>query len=201
MSSPQILHTTIGESVHEYQVRLKQNLSQIFQPEQVKTEWAAMSDEKNLYSPRLDAAIGPFATNRIYIDEYNHLVMQHKQLLSHLFEIHRSNLRDHGQPDNHFDFEYVCMRNQNARYFMAFEIENEVSRKHLMGGAINAAALGRVGLAIAWNPEKLKAFVRMRSYLLFLAEVGKNTFDPSNLLILSKDQTMDAIERFIQTRT
>ena len=201
MSSPEMLHATIEESVHQYQSRLKQSLSQIFQPELVKTEWAAMSDERDLYSPRLDAAIGPFATNRIYIDEYNQLVMQHKPLLSHLFEIHRSNLRDHGQPDDHFGFEHVCMRNQNARCFMAFEIENEVSRKHLMGGAINAAALGRVGLAIAWNPEKLRAFVRMRSYLLFLAEVGKNTFDPSNLLILSKDQTLNAIELFIETRT
>jgi len=111
--------------------------------------------------------------------------------------MHRSNLRDHGQPDNHFDFEHVCMRNQNARCFMAFEIENEVSRKHLMGGAINAAALGRVGLAIAWNPEKLRAFVRMRSYLLFLSAVGKNTFDPSNLLILSKDQVMDVISKHV----
>jgi len=194
MTPPRFPNFVPRGSVREYQLQLKEKLSRIFEPNQVEIEWAAMADEKTLYSPRLDAAVGPFATRRIYIDEYNQLIHVHEPLLLHLFNSHQINLREHDEPDNHFDFEWLCMRNQNARCFLAFEIENNVSRKHLMGGAINAAALGRIGLAIAWNQEKLRAFVRMRSYLLFLAQVGKNTFDPSNLLILSKEQVMEAID-------
>ena len=64
-----------------------------------------------------------------------------------------------------------------------------------MGGAINAAALGRLGIAVGWTREKVKAFVKLRSYLLFLASVGKNTFHPYNLLVLSKEQVLDAVSR------
>lgn len=187
-------------SVREYQIKLKEKLSLIFPADSVEIEWAAMADERALYSPRLDAAVGPFATHRIYEQEYDQMVRDHELLLVRLFDLHRSNLRTFGQPDGHFSFAHMCSRNFNARCFLAFEIENVVSRKHLMGGAINAAALGRIGLAIAWNQEKLRAFVRMRSYLLFLTEVGKNSFDPSNLLILTKEQLMDAIEMSISER-
>lgn len=195
-----IPHFVARGSVREYQTQLKEKLSDVFPALPVEIEWAAMTVERALYSPRLDAAVGPFATQSICIDEYDQLVREFEPLLSNLFEVHRANLRAHGQPDSHFDFERLCTRNLNARCFLAFEIENAVSRKHLMGGAINAAALGRIGLAVAWNQEKLRAFVRMRNYLLFLGEVGKNTFDPSNLLILSKEQVMEALDFFIRQR-
>lgn len=194
---PQFPRVEARGTVREYQAQLKEKLTAVFPGVPVEIEWAAMTDEQGLYSPRLDAAVGPFATHGIYIEEYDQLVRTFEPLLSSLFEMHRANLRAQGQPDNHFNFEHICRRNRNARCFIALEIENAVSRKHLMGGAINAAALGRIGLAIAWNNEKLRAFVRMRSYLLFLAEVGKNTFDPSNLLILSKEQVMEAVDSFL----
>ncbi|WP_339218583.1 hypothetical protein [Paenibacillus sp. FSL W7-1332] len=44
---------------------------------------------------------------------------------------------------------------------MAIEIEHLVSRKHLMGGAINASALGRFGVVIPWSEEKLRAFIKI----------------------------------------
>jgi hypothetical protein len=64
-----------------------------------------------------------------------------------------------------------------------------------MGGAINAAALGRIGIAVGWTPDKVRAFVKLRSYLLYLARVGKNTFNPINLLVLSRQQLSGAIRR------
>ena len=45
----------------------------------------------------------------------------------------------------------------------------------LLGGAVNAAALGRIGIVVAWTSEKLKAFAKLRRYLNFLGIVGKNT--------------------------
>jgi hypothetical protein len=79
-------------------------------------------------------------------------------------------------------------RNENARCFIAVEIENESSRKHILGGMVNAAALGRLGIIVAWTPEKLRAVLKMRRYLVYLATVGKRTFDPANLFVLTRGQ-------------
>jgi len=46
---------------------------------------------------------------------------------------------------------------------------------------------------VGWTPDKVKALVKLRSCLLFLARVGKNTFDPANLLILSEERLTDAL--------
>ena len=40
-----------------------------------------------------------------------------------------------------------------------------------MGGAINAAALGRIGIVVAWTDEKLIVFVKLKEYLDYLAGV------------------------------
>jgi hypothetical protein len=181
-------------SVTKYQSTLARGIERLFGELPVATEWAAMRGERAIYSPRLDVAVGPFATDDILASEYDALVTRHAGFLQALFELHCQNLRLHEVDERHFDFHHACHRNYNARCFIAFEIENVVSRKHLMGGAINAAALGRLGVAIGWDRGKVRALVRLRSYLLFLASVGKNTFDPSNLLILSAEQALEVVE-------
>ncbi len=183
--------------VRAFQESLCPKLTTIFPGVPVAREWAAMVDERGLYSPRLDIAVGPFASGtQVYVEEFEHLVREHEDFLCRLYECHLANLSQYGGLEWGTDFVSVTAKNPNARCFLAIEIENEVSRKHLMGGAINAAALGRIGIAVGWTPEKVKAFVRLRSYLLFLARVGKNTFDPTNLLVLTKDQMQDAIDSF-----
>ena len=82
---------------------------------------------------------------------------------------------------------------------MAIEIENATTMKHLMGSMVNAGALGRVGVAIAWNPPKLKAFRRVREYLGFLSRVGKNSFNTANLLIVTHTQFEKAINLTIES--
>jgi len=62
-----------------------------------------------------------------------------------------------------------------------------------MGSALNASALGRIGLAVGWDEDRVRRLIRMRKYLLALADVGKNTFDASNLLIASRAQLYDAL--------
>ncbi len=183
--------------VKAFQENLRLKLAALFPRVPVKKEWAAMVDQDGLYSPRLDIAVGPFATtDLVYVAEFDHLVREHEAFLRHLHDCHLANVpRDRGL-ELGIDFERVTARNPNARCFLAIEIENQVSRKHLMGGAINAAALGRIGIAVGWTPEKVKAFVKLRSYLLFLARVGKNTFDPTNLLVLSKEQLREALDSF-----
>jgi hypothetical protein len=86
-------------------------------------------------------------------------------------------------------------RNRNARCFLAFEIERgNYASKYLMGSAVNAAALGRIGVFVAWHEDRLKEFLKIREYLLYLGKRRKNTFDTSNLLILSKEQLQQCIE-------
>lgn len=187
--------------VGDYQTQLASRLCRLFPDVPVETEWAAITDEDDVYSPRLDVVVGPFATGSVvYIDEFNSMLERHNALLRALFDQHVVNIQQFGSGPGGVDFGDMCHRNANARCFLAFEIENRGSRKHLMGGAINAAALGRIGIAVAWSPDKLRAFVRLRNYLLFLARVGKNTFDPVNLMILSAEQLNDILAVFLPSR-
>ena len=78
---------------------------------------------------------------------------------------------------------------------MAIEIEKgNKDVKYLMGSAINAAALGRIGIVVAWCTKRLESFLRTREYLLYLGEREKNTFDTTNLIILTKEQFQQCIE-------
>jgi hypothetical protein len=185
------------ESVRSFQEHLRLSLANIFDVVPVEEEWAAIRDEHGLYSPRLDVAVGPFATGDLnYGDEFDRLVEAHEAFFHRLYDCHIANIQEHSSDELFADFGRVASMNWNARCLLAIEIENKVSRKHLMGGAINAAALGRVGIAVGWTAEKVRALVRLRSYLLFLARVGKNTFNTANLLVVGKDQLRDVLDLF-----
>lgn len=187
------------DSLKEYQRELKSSLQQVFGIEEVEVEWSSMRDEfgLDLYSPRLDVAVGPFATQERLGFEYDRMLEQDKAsiFIQELVRFNRENIQ---QWTDGFvepiDFEGLKYLNYNARCFLAIEIENEVSRKHLMGGAINASALGRIGVVIPWSQEKLRAFVKLVRYLQYLKNAEKNTFDTSNLLIVTREQMLSSIE-------
>jgi len=170
----------------KYQPIAKRKLKKIYS--EVKTEWTSIRGDKNIYSPRVDLAVGPFAIDRRYENEYDDLMRESKIFIKSLIANHNENLRsfDLELEDNYFEklFDF----NRNSRCLLCIEIENKVSRKHLIGGLVNASALGRVGILIPWTPEKLKAFMKLRNYLKFLGQVDKNTFKTDNILILTKDQ-------------
>jgi len=179
---------------NEYQQAMAAQLRPLFDGIDIVCEWRAMTGQTGVYSPRLDIAIGPFAIgNEIYAGEYDRLTGLASPLLEALYERSLDNFARFDGNNDPVHFGEVVGRNYNARCFLAIEIENKSSRKHLMGGAINAAALGRVGIAIGWNVGMVKAFVKLRAYLMYLSRVGKNTFDPYNLLVLSREQFTDAV--------
>lgn len=180
-----------------YQTNLKARLDRVFPPDTVAVEWRAMTDEAGIYSPRLDVAVGPFATHQRFEEHYNHLANVHRPLITRFYHQHNKNIARTLNEVVRFDFDRTTHQNSNARCFLAIEVENQVSHKHLMGGAINAAALGRIGLAVAFNSNALTRFVRMREYLLFLSNVGKNSFNTSNLLILTAEQLLEIINKHI----
>ena len=187
----------------EYQGTISQNLRDIYPNVPVELEWASTFDN-NMYSPRVDIAVGPFALEHDMrlTEDYDHLMNDSRDFVHRLIRHHLRNvegLDDQapvGEVQRHLDkiFEHLTQKNQNARCFLAIEIENQVTRKHLMGSAINAAALGRIGIAVAWTDEKLRAFVRLHRYFNFIYDVKNNTFDISNLLIVSSRQLQIASE-------
>ncbi len=162
----------------------------------VHTEWRSVF-EPGIYSPRVDVAVGPFAVvhGERYIDDYNEMMVNTSELFDQLIRFHLSNTQEDLPPGAIF----VRLRdtNPNARCLIAIEVENTGSRKHLMGDAINAAALGRIGVVVGWTPEKFRAFLNLKRYFNYLKGVGKNTFNLGNLLILDKNQLVDAIQRVL----
>ena len=57
-----------------------------------------------------------------------------------------------------------------------------------MGSIVNAGALGRIGILIAWQPKVLRAAIRMREYFDFLSRVKKRSFDMGGVIIITKEQ-------------
>jgi hypothetical protein len=191
--------------INHYQNELVERLSQIFIGDRVQMEWSSMKDEHNLsiYSPRIDVAVGPFATQERFGHIYDEMLdrIQVQNFIRDLVNYNRINLEAFGDGFvRPVEYDEVIYMNHNARCFMAIEIENFVSRKHLMGGAINASALGRFGIVIPWSDEKLRAFVKLIRYLHYLRYAEKNTFNTSNLFIITKEQMDRAIGRTLINR-
>ncbi len=188
--------------LQEYQEELKLKLNQVFSREVAQTEWSSMINERDLfiYSPRIDVAVGPFATENTYAYEYDEF-FNNADIQDFLRDLYKANRVNLGMINDDFvqvpSFEDMIYMNHNARCFMAIEIENFVSHKHIMGGAINASALGRIGVVMPWSQEKLRSFVRFVRYLHYLRYARKNTFDTSNLLIVTKEQMETAIQNRI----
>lgn len=190
-------------TVSEYQDLIQAKFENGFELE-TKSEWRSRMNP-NIYAPRLDIAVGPFATEEgtQKTEEHFGLFYQHRDFFKVLSEFHLKNLQiitDQTTPERRdelisrkmYSLEFT---NNNGRCFIAIEIENSVSRKHLMGGAINASTLGKVGIAIGFSENKHKAFLNLYRYFEFLFDVGKPTFNTSNLLIISKDQLLETFTK------
>lgn len=185
--------------VKDYQSILENKLSRIFTELEIKKEWKADVNQFNLYSPRLDIGIGPFAINERMIEQYDALQIKYSTFIRGLIDIHNNNLIGIYNNYNCRDIFSAQNTNYNPRCFIAIEIENGVSRKHLIGGAINASALGRFGFFIAYNEEKFKAMKKLEGYFNFLSEAKKNTFNTNNLFILNKGQFLDYLDNYLST--
>jgi hypothetical protein len=177
-------------------------------PGQVIIEWRAMlRDEVRvrrtgrhrrhcMYSPAIDLAVGPFATHRRLIRSYDQMVGQSANMIEAMIQYYRENLRRFESDFEAPSFEQLCTLNQNARCFLAIEIEmGNQNPKHLMGSTINASALSRIGIIVAWNRCRLNGLLRGREFLSYLRRLEKNSFNTTNLLFLTRDQFTTILER------
>lgn len=184
----------------EYQQHISPIIQKKLEGVPVKSEWAAFEGFKNHYSPRVDIAVGPFSIEPGYvlIQEYDTLIQRAdiRPFLKKLYDLHVENVGDEVIINEIRlpSFENLVTKNQNARCFLAIEIENENSKKHIMGSLINAASLGRIGIGIAFSQKTFRTFIRILNYLAFLKRVGKNTYDTTNFLIVTKDQILEILD-------
>jgi hypothetical protein len=169
----------------EYQESKKVILDRIYR--EVEIQWHPfLGVGRDMYAPRIDIAVGPFATERRRLEErYTELLFETKPFIESLIECHNHNLDTAEQMAS---FDTIAFFNLNARCLLCIEIEDSGSRKHCLGNLVNASALGRIGLLIARSEEILRTFVRQRVYLRFLAGVEKNSFRTDNALVLSAEQ-------------
>ena len=187
-----------------YQQAIVNKLNQVFDQGTAVSSWRPFAGEGGrIYQPVVDIAVGPFATEGRFILEYNNLVREHEGLIDRWIQVFQANwdgleytrpfaVLPPG-PSTHQNF-LGRYSNQNARCFIAVEIENETTRKHLMGSIVNAGALGRIGILIAWQDKVLKAAIRMREYFDFLRRVEKRTFDMTGVLVLTPEQFASSLD-------
>jgi len=170
---------------------------------QTVPEWRT-SLNRDYYSPVLDVAVGPFSIRdgENHILDYTELFERNIDFISKLVRTHFGNLSlisdkcnvEEMQEQVRLKVEDLSSFNLNSRCFIAVEIENSVSRKHLMGGAINASVLGRIAIVSGYSDEKHNAFLKLYRYFMFLQSVGKPTFKTNNLLIVSASQLLEICE-------
>lgn len=177
----------LGE--RQYQRQVKEALDRLYA--EVEIQWQPFRGEgPRIYAPVVDVAVGPFAIERRYIDEYGQLLDETRAFIDGLIARHNANLEGQEEPAR---FEGIRNFNENARCLLCIEIEESGSRKHCLGNLVNASALGRIGVLIARQASVMRVFVRQRAYLHFLAEVQKNTFRTENALILTAEQFTECL--------
>lgn len=166
--------------------------------ESVERTWYPFKGQHaSFYSPVADIAVGPFATQQRLIPRYDELEQRLPELIDDLKSCFRENYNQYG---GHFSgtptYPFTEFEgNENARCFIAIEIESKSpTRKHKMGSIINAAALGRIGIVVGLGEYTVKVLIRILGYLKFLASVDKPTFRANNTFIVSKEQILGILE-------
>jgi len=176
----------------EYQDRLVTNLRSIFGDELVEPEWDSnkffrhSSKHRMVYAPRHDIAVGPF-NSRFGLDIK---IDKTKPMQSHPFtkKLYNDYLKDR-------DTLRKCW-NSLSRCYLAVEIEFSGSSKQLLGGIINAAISGSIGIVIVRKANVKKA-ERLVRYLFTLEEFEKMTLNVlRNLIIFDDDDFLRLLSDF-----
>ena len=140
---------------------------------------------RGIYAPIVDVAVGPFAIQRRYIDEYGQLLDGTRAFIDSLIERHNANLEGQEAPAGSNGSETLTRMHVAC---CALKLKRAVRGNTGLGNLVNASALGRIGVLVARQASVMRTFVRQRAYLHFLAEVQKNTFRTENALVLTADQ-------------
>jgi len=188
------------KNVNKYQELASDSLSKIFGGSNVIKEWNVAKESKNaftreLYSPRLDIAIGPFNIDENI--EYNQNNIKSTIFSKRSFI--ETMLQNSEPPTNTFTLDrFLNNINQNPRCFLAIEIENSGSSKHMLGNIVNVSILASIGVVIPFSDKKLSLCKRITKYVTFATEVRKLKGVFKNVLIINKANFWRLLESYKQ---
>jgi len=168
-------------------------LRQLFGSENVVPEWDVAKNSRDaysreLYSPRVDVAVGPFNIDA-NIDYNNNRIQETYEKYKRFFQLIRSN-SDRPNTD--------LVPNQNPRCFLVIEVESKNSRKHRLGSMVNASALGKIGVIVALNEKVFNSLVKIRKYLEYLERVQKPGRAPANILVITMEDFLARLHELMQ---
>jgi len=153
------------------------------------------------YSPIIDISVGPFSERRgvSLWKEYDDLVEFSSMLINDMLQQFKVNYQNFGEgffeikertiPRSYRNFLSANEdANWNARCFMAIEVENSGSKKHLLGDILNVSISGRIGILIGYNDKTFNSFLRQLEYFAYSIKAGKLKFNSKNIIVLKPDQ-------------
>lgn len=181
-------------TVRGYQELTRKSLSSIFGQNNVIKEWNVAKESRDaftrqLYSPRLDLAVGPFnidANIKRNQEEIKKALDNRRKFIDAMLQ--------HSDPPACGIEQFLANSNPNPRCFLAVEIENSGSSKHMLGNIANVSILGAIGVVVPFNDEKLALCRRIREYVAFATEVRKLKGVFKNVLIINKQNFLRVLE-------
>lgn len=144
-----------------------------------------MKIESNLYSPRCDIAVGPFAFTCRYDENYNNLLNQRNIKTFLRILLQRSENRSSGDVE---DFIRGCRnQNRNPRAFMVIEIESSScsNGKLILGSMVNASIMGQIGVIVPYQENTAQ---RVHAYINEMGDRRKTPKIFKNLIIIKKEK-------------
>jgi len=157
----------------------------------VKPEWDVAKESRDAlnrvdyeippYCPRIDFAIGPFNIDK-RLRHNNKIISQRFLEFEEFFnELKRKNQNEWSP----------LVTNRNPRCFVAVEVENRNTDKHMMGSIINASAIGKIGILISSDETNYEAMNRIRVYMDFLKRAKKMESYPQNIIVVKRSDFID----------
>jgi len=175
----------LPRTVKTYQNSVCNYLKTIFGENNVKKEWNVAKDSRDdytreLYSPRLDVAVGPFniCKDPYANDDISSIITTHENFLRKIWL--NSELKT-GSFSN-----FIHDKNKNPRCLLAIEIENSGSSKHMLGNIANVSIIGSIGIVVPFNDKQLSLCKRIKAYVTFATKVNKISDVFKNVLIVNK---------------
>jgi len=199
----------VVKTVKELQDKAKNSFEDFFRSRNIKVIAGIRKPIRistDIYSPVPDVAVGPFNSSDNLDDVenckriYDELVNFSTNLINQSKKAFKNNLRNYTEINldvrglSTENFKTQNCSNPNSRCFIAVEIENTNTLKHILGSAINAIALGRIALLVGFNPDRTFRFLRALAYLDFANKAGKLQIGIKNAFVLSKEQFEDILD-------
>lgn len=135
------------------------------------------SNQKHVYLPRLDVAVGPFST--VEGNTHDEIMKIFKQMAPERLQkyIKENKLKE----------------NSNPRCMLAIEVAHSGSSKHMLGDITNASMMGLYGFVIGSisTIDKLNRIFNYSKILKDLGKMEKNLF--TNVCIISKEKFMELL--------